>query len=123
VAIWTPLRVKVSIRTTVCPPIVVLEPFDGAVGVLVGPVGDPPLGGGDVGEPLTDVLALELGPGNPGGIEKGSRPAKMGLGLGPPGVGETGLPLGPTDGPPVAAEGVPVTGESGGRACWLPFPS
>src|SRR6185295_19788776 len=105
----TPLFVKVSINTTVCPPITVVDPF---VGGLVGPVGpgpppvEPvgpgpppvePVGPGPppvepVGPPPVEPPGAELW--NCGGSENGSRPEKIGLGVGPPWVGDP-LPLGP----------------------------
>ena len=61
---------------------------------------------------------------NCGGSENGSRPEKMGLGLGPPCDGDT-LPLGPVTPGPVTVGPVAVDGptDSGGNAGAPPLPN
>jgi hypothetical protein len=116
------LFVNVSSRTTVCPPTTVLAPLDGAVGLVVGlpdDVGEP-VSVGEVGDPVSVDDALTW---NCGGTEKGSRPEKIGLGLGPPVGSPDGPTEGPTVGPPVGAIDVEGPIEIGGSAAVPPLPS
>src|SRR5258706_4409949 len=76
VTFGTPLRRKTLSSVTTCPPTVLLDPFDGEVGV-----GDGlwvPLGGGL--DPLPLGLPHDDGEMSEGGIEKGSRPPNVTIG-------------------------------------------
>src|SRR5256885_983612 len=73
VTFGTPLRRNTLSSVTVCPPTVLLDPFDGEVGVAEGLW--VPLGGGL--DPLPLGLPLDDGAMSAGGMENGSRPANV----------------------------------------------
>lgn len=107
-----------------CPPITLLAPFEGLFVGLPELDGLPELEGLPEldGLPLVDVLAEAVT--NWGGNEKGSRPEKIGLGLGPPPEGVARVPDGPVVGTAVGPpEVVGPIDTRGGSAAGDPPPS